>query len=80
VLVQVRFLCEAHHAACYQFKRALKRPLPSVHAQVIVEIVELREVLVALFIVTLQDLTDPLCREAAEFVNPEVAGAWRRHA
>jgi len=80
VLVQIRFLREAHHAACDHFKRALKRPLPGVHAQVIVEIVELREVLVALVVVTLQDLPDPLCRVAAEFVNPKVAGAWCRHA
>lgn len=80
MLVQVRFLREAHHAAGDQFERALKRPLPGVHAQVIVEIVELREVLVAPVIVTLQDLPDPLCRLAAEFVDPEVARAWRRHA
>lgn len=78
VLGQVRFLREFFRTAVFFFERALERAFTRVFPQMIIEVVELREVLVTAFEVAFQDVSEPSGVSTAEFVYPEVARAWSR--
>ena len=79
MLVQVRLLREAQVAALVGVW-ARKWPLLRVDAQVVVEVVELAEELLAAHVVTLQDLLVAARLWVPVFENPELASARHERA
>jgi len=75
VLDRALFLSKPLVAARLRFKRTLEGPLARVDAQMVVEIVELREHPVTAFEVAFHDLPDAFGAACAELVDSELVGA-----
>lgn len=75
MLDRALFLSKPLVTARLNFKRTLEGPLACVDAQVIVEIVELREHPVTAFEVALHDLPDAFGAACAELVDSKLVGA-----
>jgi len=72
VFIKVRFLGESKLAASFRFVRTRKWSLTSVNAQVIIEVVELPEELLAILMITLKDFQVPICSRVSILKDPKV--------